>query len=137
MNNQKLGVLFLIPPAFERLDDVMECFEAQGFATYLARYGSAAKEKSRSKTMLEGLKELTDLACVVHPDDLDFHDIWAGDRIQERSGNIADALHALKARGLVLVPFKMDWGGFDENTVVIYGPPMDVVHAVQLALNKP
>lgn len=46
MNNQKLGVLFLIPPAFERLDDVMECFEAQGFATYLARYGSAAKEKS-------------------------------------------------------------------------------------------
>lgn len=119
---EKPCVLFLIPPANERLNEYFDEFDAAGFQVCIVRYGSGSKGSWKEE--LDWIKaECHNLKAIIRPDDLCFCDAWAIDEFNKTTYRISNLIAKLKKQGAVDFKASFSWGGPFDDAVVMYGTP--------------
>lgn len=120
IQQNKPCVLFMIPPADDRLDDYRHALEAAGYEVCLAQYGKASREVETGKTWDWIVVECPNPAAVIWPGEA-FCDAWMSDEISNAKGRVSEIVAKLVARGAAEFRADFDYGGAFDDKVVMYG----------------
>jgi len=132
------GIVFLIPPVGDRLEQIREALADRELDSYILYYGSAADERRAIPSALEIIRAWSNVAAIVHPSHGEgFNDIWFRDVAEGISGNVKQLLSRIAEDGISIIPADMDWGGPFEDRVVIYGDAQSIAGEISSKLPEP